>query len=144
MLTQVLLRYFLRFAVGFIGVATVVTYLALGGRPAVGALAGGTLMIVSGFGLVYGVGRLLDPTVGSTTKTGLILILLFKLTLMAALLWLFLSVLGVDGLGLLIGMGAGLMGLVIGLNLGSTSAEGLRAMEEAQARIAQEMGDSED
>lgn len=144
MLTGILLRYFVRCALVLIGAVVAGTWVALGGPAAVGAVAGGSLMLLSGFSLVYGVGKLLDPTVANTTKTGLVLLLLVKLTFVAGLLWVFLSVFGLDGLGLLLGMGAGLVGLVIGLNLGSTSAEGLRAMEEAQARIAEEMEDSED
>ena len=144
MLTKVLLRYFLRFTLGFVGVATALAYFVLGEAAALGALAGGGLMLVTGFGLVYGVGRLLDPTVKTATKTGLMMVLLIKLMVVAVLLWLMLSVFGLDGLGILIGMGAGLAGLVIGLNFGSASPEGVRAMEQAEARIAQEMGDRDD
>ena len=71
------------------------------------------------------------------------LLLLFKLTSVAFLLWAALAVLGVSAEGVMIGIGVALGALVYGANRGSTSPEGQRAMADAEAKIREELGDKD-
>jgi hypothetical protein len=143
-LANVLLVHVLRLASAVLGALTLLLWIIWGQDPALGFITGGMLIVFDGVALTYLVGRLLDPTVSGTTKGVFTLVLVGKLTIVAGLLWACLAVWGVHELGLLIGLGIGLMLLVLGLNRGSTSKEGLEAIREAEARIAQEMGDNED
>jgi hypothetical protein len=143
-LANVLLTYALRYvAIGVGAVALVLTFV-MGPNAGLGVMVGGGIIVLSGGGLVLIVGRLLDPTVSSTTKGVFTLVLVGKLTIVAGLLWACLSIWAIDQLGLLIGMGVGLGALVLGLNRGSTSEAGQAAIRAAEERIAQEMGDDED
>lgn len=144
MLSNVLLVHVLRLSSAVLGAITAAIWLVWGQDPALGFITGGVLMVFDGVALIFLVGRLLDPGVSGTTKGFFTLLLIGKLTIVAGLLWASLSVWGVHELGLLVGLGIGLMLLVWGVNRGSTSQEGLDAIREAEARIAQEMGDNED
>lgn len=144
MLSNILLIHVLRIAGAVLGVVAIAVGLVFGADVALAVAVGGALMVLDGVGLVYLVGRLLDPTVPGGTKGLFTLVLIGKLTIVAGLLWACLSVWAVHQLGLLMGMGIGLMLLVLGVSRGSTSEAAQAAMREEEARIAQEMGDNEE
>ncbi len=144
MLSNVLLVHVLRLSSAVLGAITGLIWIIWGQDPALGFITGGVLMVFDGVALIFLVGRLLDPGVSGATKGFFTLVLVGKLTIVAGLLWASLSVWAVHELGLLVGLGIGLMLLVLGVNRGSTSQEGLDAIREAEQRIAQEMGDNED
>jgi F0F1-type ATP synthase membrane subunit c/vacuolar-type H+-ATPase subunit K len=58
-------------------------------------------------------------------------------------LWLAFAVLQLSELGIVCGIGVALVSLVVGVNRGSSSAAGQKAMAEDEARIQQEMGDND-
>jgi hypothetical protein len=120
----------------------IVALLVLGGDAAIGVIIGGVLSLGDGLAIVWLAGELLDPS-RKTNKAALLIVLLLKLAVVGALLWASLAVWGISGLGVIIGLAAGLGALVFGVNRGSSSAAGRRAMEEAEARIREELGDNE-
>ena len=70
-----------------------------------------------------------------------------KLVIVLGLAWSLLAVWRVDGLGFLFGMGAGVLSVVLGAQMGSTSVAGqaaIRAEEAALAEADEEGGDSQD
>lgn len=141
-MTQVLLKYIVRFSLILIALATVVVAAALGAEEAIGVLVGGGLAFADGLGLVYLVGQLLEPG-AKLSKPALFALLFMKLVGTVALIWVALSVWRVSGLGVVIGIGTALAGLVLGANRGSSSPEGQRAMAEAEAGIREELGDTD-
>ncbi len=86
--------------------------LLLGGA-AVGLaiLVGGAVVALDGALLVYLVGRISAEDRSSVKQAALVGLLFFKLIAAGAVLWVALSVFQVHGLGLVLGMGAGLLGL---------------------------------
>jgi hypothetical protein len=138
----VLIAHVLKAAGLALGLAAAIAGLVLGADTALGVLAGGFLILLDGGGLVYLVGRLLDPTVSARSKGLFTALLIAKLTLVAGLLWWMLTDAGLSGLGVLLGIGAGLLGLITGVSQGSGSPEGQAAIAAAEARIREEMGDN--
>lgn len=140
MLTRVLLRYGLSTAALVLIAAAAIVYFAFGEGHVLGVLIGGALVVLDGAGLVYLVGRLMDQDTSVAKKSVFTLILVVKLAVVGGLLWW--SLQQFSGLGILIGIGAGLTGLIVGLSRGSTSAEGQAAMEQEEARIREETKDN--
>jgi hypothetical protein len=141
-MTRILVVAVLRTAAIVLPALAIAVLVALGREHAIGVLVGGVLALLSGLGIVYLTGELLDP-VRKTNKVVLVLVLLFKLVFVVVLLWAALSVWSVSGLGVILGIGAGLGALVLGVSRGSSSPEAKRAMDEAEARIREELGDNE-
>ena len=144
MLNQVLLLHMVRTLVLLVGPASILMGLIFGWDHAFGLVVGAGLIGLSVGGLVFIVGRLLDPTEPSERKAGLTLLLLIKTTFVAGLLWLCMTRWAVSGFGILFGIGVGLVGIQIGLIRGAASDEGKRAIDETEARIREEFGDSDD
>ena len=143
MLSSVLLKHVFRLAAVLIGLAAIAAAGLFGWPAAVAVVVGGLIMVLDGAALVYLVGRLMDPTLPGAKKGIFTLILVLKLAIVAGILWTALTYLGSDGVGILLGLGAGLVALVLGVNQGSASAEGEEAIRDAEAKIAEEMGDNE-
>ncbi len=144
MLNDVLLRHMIRSLVWLVGPAAILMGLIFGWDHAFGLVVGAAIIGLSVGGLVFIVGRLLDPTEASGRKTGFTILLMLKMTTVAALLWLSMSRWGVSGFGILFGIGVGLVAIQMGLVQGADSVEGKRAIEETEARIREEFGDSDD
>lgn len=144
MLSQVLLRHMLRALLFFVGPAALLMGLVFGWDHAFGLIVGAGLIGLSVGGLVFIVGRLLDPTEPGGRKTAFTVLLVLKMTVVAVLLWLSMSRWGISGLGILFGIGVGLVAIQVGLVRGADSAEGKRAIDETETRIREELEDSED
>ncbi|MEM7676002.1 MAG: hypothetical protein AAF449_08365 [Myxococcota bacterium] len=143
-LSEVLLRHIVR-SVAMIAVpGFFLLGLLAGWSHGFGLLFGAVLITTSIGGLVYIVGRLLDPSAPGGVKTVLTIALVLKLTFVAGLLWLGMARWGVSGLGIVFGLGGGLAGVMVGLIQGAASVDGKRAIDETEARIREEMGDSDD
>ena len=144
MLSQVLLRHMARALIMIVAPAAVLMAILFGFHHAFGLLVGSALIGVSVGGLVFIVGRLLDPTEETSRKSLFTLALVVKMTSVAGVLWLCMARWGVSGLGILFGIGLGLFAIQVGLIRGSSSDEGKRAMDESEARIREELGDSDE
>jgi hypothetical protein len=144
MLTPVLLKYFLKTALVVVLAGFGLTYLVLGESSAAAALAAAAVVCADGAALIWVVGKLLDPRGATSGKITVVLVLLAKLLAVGGILWWMLAVQGLDGLGVIIGIGLGVLSLVVGVNRGSTSPEGQRAIQDTEREIAEEMGDNED
>ncbi|MBK6689743.1 MAG: hypothetical protein IPG45_35080 [Deltaproteobacteria bacterium] len=140
MLTRVLLRYGLSTAALVLALAGAIVFFAFGEAHVLGVLVGGALVVLDGAGLVYLVGRLMDQDTSVAKKSVFTLILVVKLAVVGGLLWW--SLQRFSGLGILIGIAVGLTGLIVGLSRGSTSKEGLAAMDQEAARIREETEDN--
>jgi hypothetical protein len=137
-MTNILLRYVLRTFALILGASVLLAFIALGEATAIGVFVGGILGMTSGGGLVYVVGALLEPN-ATRSKTLLFTLMFGKLLVVGFGLWLALTVFKIDGLGVILGIGLALVSLMIGVNRGSSSPEGKRAMAEDEARIGAEM-----
>lgn len=144
MLTRVLLKFYFRFAAILFVFGFGLTYLLMGEAVSKGMLVGSLITMADGAVLIWVVGVLLDPNQSGGQKAVFGTVLLFKLVVIGALLWSALSVWGYDGLGLIIGVGLGMFSLVLGVNQGSSSPEGQRAIAEAEAKIEQQMRDNQE
>lgn len=144
MLTRILLLSLLRTAALLVGASTVLAYLIAGPDVAYAFLIGGLLVGGSGAVQIWLVGYLLDPNHGTPQKVMCGTFLMFKLVLVGGVLWWILTEIGPDETGLLMGMGVGLMSLVLGVNRGSMSQEGLAAMERAEDEIGERARRQED
>lgn len=141
-MNEILIRHVLRTAALFVPIAIAIAFFAFGESVALGTIVGATLALINMVGLVWVIGKLLDPktTVG---KPLLYILLCGKLLLVAGLFWISLAILKISGEGTLIGIGAAISSVVLGLNRGSMSAEGQAAMNAEEARIKQELGDND-
>ena len=144
MLSQVLLKHMAGALVVVSAPAAIMMGLIFGWDHAWGLIVGAGLIGLSVGGLVYIVGRLLDPTELKSRKTGFTFLLMLKLTFVAGLLWLCMNKWGVSGFGILFGIGVGLVGIQTGLIRGAASDEGKRAIDETEARIREEFGDTDE
>ncbi len=142
MITQVLLRYLLQTAAVLAPAVLVVSLAVMGSEVAIGVGIGLVVALGNGAGLVYLVGELLQPN-AQLSKLALFALLLGKLLLGGGLLWTALNIWAVSGLGLIIGIGAGLGILILGLNRGSASEAGQKAMNAEEERIRREVGDND-
>lgn len=138
MLTQILQTHLLRTGAVVVGVTAGLAYLLAGPSAAWAVVLGGVLVGGSGAVQIWIVGQLIDPLQEGSKKAVAGVMLLFKLVAVAGLLWWILSSLGPDLLGLMVGMCAGLVSLVLGLKRGSMSQEGQQAIEAAEQAIARE------
>ncbi len=160
MLSRVLLASIARTAVLTVGLGCVVVASSLGLEPGSAFVMGGVLVVVSGAGMVLLVGRLLagggargggcGPGLGP--PAGPLLggggggaggLMAVKLVGVLAAAWLALAALRVDALGFTLGLGAGLVAVVLGAQLGQSSPEGQAAVRDAERRSAQEEADME-
>lgn len=130
MLTNILLKHVFKLCGILIPLGTALGYLLLGSADALGVLAGSVLSALDGIGLIYLIGRLMDPKESSGRKWVLTAVLIAKLTLVVGLLWMALTTSGVGPLGVIIGIGLGLVATVAGASKGSSSEEGIRAIDE--------------
>lgn len=144
MLSAVLLRHMIRSLLGVVAPFAVLTGLLFGWAHAFGLVVGAALIGTSVGGLVYIVGRITDPTEPSTRKSALSLVLMLKMAAVGAVLWLCLGRWGVSPLGILFGIALGLLASLLGVSSGAASAEGKRAMDATEARIREELGDSDE
>jgi len=133
-LTPVLLRAVVRVTLLLLGLALLVVGFVFDFEQSLGVVIGGVLAAADGLGLIYLVGRLLDPPPTAAEKAakptrelprGLLFgLIAVKLTVIGGLLWAALKALPGSGLG-----------IVIGVSQGTTSPEGQAAMAEAERRI---------
>lgn len=137
-MTQILLRHVMKLFAVVLPIGAALMFIVLGESACVGFIVGAILGMISGGGLVYLVGGLLDPN-ATRNKVVLFFLMFGKLALVGVGLWLALTVFKIDGLGIIIGIGAALVSLTVGANRGSTSPEGQKQMAEDEARIAAEM-----
>lgn len=144
MLTRVLLKYFAKTTAGFLLAATVISYLVLGEAAAVAVFASGLVVALDGAALVWIVGVLIDPRGSTSGKATVVVVLLGKLAAVGGLLYWLYTDKGMHELGMLIGIAAAMGGLVMGVNWGAASPEGLRAIAETEKEIAQEMEDNDE
>ena len=143
-MTGVLLRFGAKTCAVAVGLAFLVGFIALGESGAVATAFGGALTALNFLGLVYVIGRLLDARVTSRRKLALSLALLCKMAVVGILLWLGLTRFGLDPLGLVIGIGAAILGFTLGLARGSASPEGKSAMAAEEARLREEGTDGDE
>ena len=143
MLTKILLNYLRNTSIVLIVVGSLLAFLLGGTSTAIAFFIGATLVLVSGAAQVWLVGMLLDDEVVSSRKITVGVFLILKLFVVAALLWGILVRVGPDALGLLVGMGVGLGGLVISLNQGSQSSEGISEINRRAEKIAEKLEDNE-
>lgn len=139
MLAGVLMRSIAWTGLALVAVGAVLAFLWGGADLAVGFLAGGLLAGASGVGLVGLASRLL--TGGSTPGLGpgaAGVLMAAKLVAVLAVAWTLLAVLEIDGLGFLFGLGAGVLSVVIGAQLGQGSPEGQAAIRAEERRLADE------
>ncbi len=141
-LTQVILRHVLKVALIVVSSAFALTWLLLGFEVAVGTLIGAMLSIGDASGMIYLVGDLMRPGRPAARKVVMTVVLVLKLTVVGALLWVAVDRYGVSGLGLVLGIGVGLVATVVGASRGSASKAGQDAIARAEALIAKEMEDS--
>src|SRR5881392_1795770 len=128
-MTRILILYLLQTAAVLIPGAAIIAWALLGRDVAVGLFVGALFALADGAGLVYLVGQLLEPN--AKRSKGLLFTILFgKLIFVAAALWVSLTFFDVSGLGIVLGVGVALAALVVGVNRGSSSADGKRAMAE--------------
>lgn len=144
MLTQVLLSSMLRTAAVLVPVTTVLALMLGGPELALAAVLGGAVMSGSGAVQIWLVGMILDPAQGTPQKVVAGVMLLFKLVLVAGVLWWILNTAGPDGMGLVLGMGAGLASLVIGVHRGSMSQAGQQAIKDLEREIARAESEKDD
>ena len=137
MLAGVLMRTIAWTGVVLVPARAVVAFLWGGFAGAVGFLAGGFLALASGVGLVGLASRLLSgghtPGVGPGAAGAL---MAMKLVAVLGIAWTLLAVVRVDGIGFLFGLGAGVLCVVIGAQLGQGSPEGQAAIRAEERRIA--------
>jgi hypothetical protein len=133
-LTEVLLRHVLRTSLIAIAVASILAWLIAGIDTAVGLAVAAGLAVADAAGMIYLVGQILRPGAGSR-KAIFGLLLIVKLAVVGALLWVAVNRLALDGLGVVLGIAVGLVGTVVGANQGSTSKEGQDAIARAEAEI---------
>lgn len=143
-LTRTLLKSMLTTAAVIVGVGFLVSWLLFGEATALAVLIGGLVVGGSGALQIWMVGFLLDPDQPTPQKAAVGLLLVFKLVLVAAILWGVMTRLSPDGVGLLIGMALGLGSLVMGVSRASGSPEAEAAMEEARRKIADKEEDTND
>lgn len=144
MLTRVLLKYFARTAAVVLLIAGAIVYFTMGEAVAGAMLASAVLVALDGAALIWVVGELIDPRGSVASKALVSLVLMAKLAAVGGLLYWLFAVKGLDQVGLAMGIVVGMLGLVIGVNRGSKSEEGRRAIAETEREIAQEMEDNED
>lgn len=145
MLGVVLMRAIAKVAVVVVALGTVVAWLWAGPGVAWGFAAGGLLAAGSGLGLVFLAGRLLSGARGPGMGAGTVGTLMgVKLVAVLAIAWTLLAVVQVDGLGFLFGLGAGVLSVVIGAQLGQGSPEGQAALRAEEAELADELEEGED
>lgn len=144
MLTHVLLRYVLKTTLVVVPLAFAVTWIVLGLEAAIGLAVGAALSVGDAAGMIYLVGEVMSPSQPGSRKAVFTLLLVVKLTVVAALLWVAFARYGVSGLGLVLGIGVGLIATVAGASRGSASKAGQQAIARAEAGIAKEMEDSGD
>ena len=143
MLTRILLQYMARTALALVAVSVAVAYL-LGGEDIAWSVGlGAVLVATSGAAQIWLVGFLLNPDVGTPQKLVSGFFLVFKLLIVCAVFWWVLTYTNPNQLGFLLGMGVGLASLVIGVQRGSSSAEGIAAANEAEQKIAEKMEDTD-
>ena len=143
MLTKILLNYLRNTSLVLIVVGTAIAFLLGGVSSAIAFFIGAALVLGSGALQVWLVGMLLDEEVVGSRKAVVGLLLVCKLFVVAAILWGILVRVGPDALGLLVGMGVGLAGLVISLNQGSQSPQGISEINRRTEKIAEKLEDNE-
>lgn len=136
-LMDVLQASVLKLGAATIGAAAAATALFLDTPAVVGVVAGGALALGSGWALISLVGRIL----GASGAGGAALLLGLKLVVVLGFAWLGLTL--VDPLGFVLGLGAGILGFVLGAQFGQSSEAGRAAIAAEEARAAQQSRDSE-
>jgi hypothetical protein len=127
-----------------VALAFLLVWFGFGESDALGVLLGGAIAAVNFLGLVYLVGDMLGGR-SSPRKTGInVLLLLLKLTVGAVVLWLALTRWQVSGLGVVVGIGAAILGFTVGMNRAIASPEGRHAIEEEEKRLGAEDRDAGD
>lgn len=139
MLAGVLMRTIAWTGVVLVPAGAMLAFLWGGFDGAVGFLAGGVLALLSGVGLVGLAARLLaggsTPGLGPGAAGALMAV---KLVAVLVVAWTLLAVVRVDGIGFLFGLGAGVLSVVIGAQLGQGSPEGQAAIRTEERRLADE------
>jgi uncharacterized membrane protein len=141
--TNLLLKYGSRHALIAVAIAALVCFVALGEGASLGAIAGGLLATLNFLGLIFVIGRLLDTRVPNKKKLGFSLLLMGKLGVAGLLFWAALERYGLSPVGILIGIGAAVLGFTWGLKSASDSPEGRAAMEAESDRISRETRDDD-
>lgn len=125
-------------------VLAVVVALALASpADALAAVIGSVVASLDFMAIVWIVTGLLSPTASTPSKVALAILMLGKLGFVGALLWSAIGRHGLDGIGIPLGIGAGLAGFTWGVLRAQGSREGQAAMEAeellaTQRRAAQE------
>lgn len=135
-LAPVLMRSIAWAAAGFVLLGSTLAWLWAGAGAAAGFAAGAALASLSGIGLVGLASRLLSggdtPGLSPGAAGGLMAV---KLIAVLAVAWTLLSAVGVDALGFLFGLGAGVLSVVVGAQLGQGSPEGQAAIRAEEDRL---------
>lgn len=140
-MTRVLLKYAGRATALGVLAGTAVSWLIFGEAHGLGALLGGGVAGLDFIGLVLLVSRLLDPTVPGKSKAKLVLIIGAKLAVVGGLLYLVVTRMPVEPLGVVLGVGGAIGGFTLGVTQAAASPEGQSAIEAQEKRIREEMGD---
>ena len=143
-LTNVLLSHVVKASAMVVLPAALIVWLFLGANAAVGLIGGAVITIGDMTAMIYLFGDILRPNITRERKILLAVLIGVKLVVVAAILWLALSELGLSPLGVVLGIGVGLLATIIGASWGSSSRAGQEAIARAEADIAKEMEDSGD
>lgn len=140
-MTPVLIRYGGRATGLGVLAGTLISWLFFGESHGLGALLGGTVAGLDFLGLIILVVRLLDPLMPTRSKAKLLIIIVLKLAVVGLLLFVVVTRLPVEPLGVILGVAGALGGFTLGITQAVSSAEGQAAMAEQERRIREEMGD---
>lgn len=140
-MTRVLLRYAGRATAFGVLAGTALAWLVFGESHGLGALLGGSVAGLDFIVLVLLVSRLLDPTVPGKGKGKLVLIIAAKLAVVGGLLYLVVTRMPVDPLGVVLGVGGAIGGFTLGVTRAAASPEGQAEIAAQEKRIREEMGD---
>jgi hypothetical protein len=141
-LTNVLLAHVAKASAMVVLPAAVLAWLLLGADAAIGLTGGAFITIADMTAMIFLFGELLRSGPSRERKILYTILIVLKLVVVGALLWLALSRFGLSPLGVVLGIGVGLLATVIGASWGSSSRAGQEAIAKAEADIAKEMEDS--
>jgi hypothetical protein len=136
--TKLLLREAAKSSAATIALAALTIGLLLGWPDALAVLLGGAIASLNFLGLVYLVGEMLNLRASGKRKGRLFLILLAKLALGGLVLWAALVRFNIAGIGVVVGIGAAILGFVAGVTKGSQSKAAEDEMKKEEERLERE------
>jgi hypothetical protein len=139
--TKLLLREAAKSSAATIGLAALTIGLLLGWPDALAVLLGGAIASLNFLGLVYLVGEMLNLRASGKKKGRLFVVLLLKLGLGGLVLWAALVRLKLAGIGVVVGIGAAIIGFTAGVTRGSRSPAAEDEIRKEEERLENERPD---